>query len=250
MHKLTKWGLSLAGAGLLVMGGTWAVLGSRVEDLTTFSFGFPDSGNPWQDVKASYGAKEKVTSLDLETATGTVTIRQGKTFEIQTNGIKRAGSGEEDGHWTEFHTENGLAVFRTGQEGWQTVNGEEARIQVTIPETVKTVNVSVSMGSLSCHDLNLDTADLSVNMGDCDFQGRVSRSLAASVDMGNGSLDLQMPQARLDLSVDMGELTLNGREAEHEFMTSAVKTGNEGPAVTASVNMGNLNVSLQDKSRS
>lgn len=59
MHKLTKWGLSLAGAGLLVMGGTWAVLGSRVEDLTTFSFGFPDSGNPWQDVKASYGAKEK-----------------------------------------------------------------------------------------------------------------------------------------------------------------------------------------------
>lgn len=239
MRNLLKWGLGLLLAGAVIMILSGLALGPRVATLTTVELGH----DPYRDVDATYRAEEPVSRLVLNVSIGEIRIHSGETFAIRTHGLKKAGEPMEHGRLTEFGVYEGEATLRTVYEG-HGVNYTDGDIvvDVTLPASVKELEAEVNLGSLRLQAVDLDTADLTVDLGNLEYEGTITGLLTATANMGDLTLDLKQDQPALDLQVGMGDLDVNGRSVDGTQLSVQNLKPEDKAAVKAETGMGSLSV--------
>lgn len=203
----------------------------------------------------TYDIEGDFTTYKLDANIGEVEIVRGDRFSIETWNLP--GLDEKGGTLEWSATTKGTTYTNTLTSKKDVVFHDlDPRIRITLPKTVRTVDVKNNLGSVQLENLTLahcvvdanmgnvevknsqfDEATLDLDMGSLDFDGIVKKTM--TVDCGMGDVDLALldkpENYTIEADCDMGEVDMDGDEHHPHH----------GPAlVQIDVNMGNVDVSF------
>lgn len=173
---------------------------------------------------------------------GTVTVETSDAVTLPTFSYTNI-----HGDWFSCYTEettNTLRVNYTVPANYDLSNDDVPQFTLTVPSprsfTFGALHLEVDMGNVQFHgDVEADTVDVTVNMGNFSGQAVTAKAFSANLDMGNFDLDkLNGAQTTnvsvsmgniglsadgsaadydLDMTTDMGKVTFNGLEQEDGY---------------------------------
>lgn len=173
---------------------------------------------------------------------GTVTVETSDAVTLPTLSYTNI-----HGDWFSCYTEettNTLRVNYTVPANYNLSNDDVPQFTLTVPSprsfTFDALHLEVDMGDVQFHgDVEADTVDVTVNMGNFSGQAVTAKAFSANLDMGNFDLDkLNGAQTTnvsvsmgniglsadgsaadydLDMTTDMGKVTFNGLEQEDGY---------------------------------
>ena len=153
---------------------------------------------------------------------GTVTVETSDAVTLPTLSYTNI---HED--WFSCYTEettNTLRVNYTVPANYDLTNDDVPRFTLTVPSprgfTFDALHLEVDMGDVQFHgDVEADTVDVTVNMGNFSGQAVTAKELSANLDMGNFDLDKLNGAQTTNVSVSMGNIGLSadGSAADYDL---------------------------------
>lgn len=129
--------------------------------------------------------------------------------------------------WFSCYTEettNTLRVNYTVPANYDLSNDDVPQFTLTVPSprsfTFDALHLEVDMGNVQFHgDVEADTVDVTVNMGNFSGQAVTAKELSANLDMGNFDLDKLNGAQTTNVSVSMGNIGLSadGSAADYDL---------------------------------
>ena len=132
-------------------------------------------------------------------------------------------------HWDWFScytedTTNTLRVDYTVPANYDLSNDDVPQFTLTVPSprsfTFDALHLEVDMGDVQFHgDVEADTVDVTVNMGNFNGQAVTAKKFSANLDMGNFDLDKLNGAQTTNVSVSMGNIGLSadGSAADYDL---------------------------------
>lgn len=204
---------------------------------------------------------EAFTEVEVDLELGNVILQTGGTYGME---LDWWGDGytldyllHDDGTleiWSESSALRGLSMSGCG-----------ARVVITVPEEAELEDLTVyaDLGDVELDGIAVQTAELTLDLGSLTGRGvTVSRSrmwrpiwamwssagnlrgeTVVNASLGSVSLDLEGAESeyRYDLSVDLGKLTVNGKDFESE-----VSGGRGDDSLEVYADLGDVNVTFSD----
>lgn len=131
------------------------------------------------------------------------------------------------GDWFSCYTEettNTLRVNYTVPANYDLSSDDVPRFTLTVPSprsfTFDALHLEVGMGDVQFHgDVEADTVDVTVNMGNFSGQAVTAKAFSANLDMGNFDLDKLNGAQTTNVSVSMGNIGLSadGSAADYDL---------------------------------
>lgn len=153
---------------------------------------------------------------------GTVTVETSDAVTLPTLSYTNI-----HGDWFSCYTEettNTLRVNYTVPANYDLSNDDVPQFTLTVPSprsfTFDTLHLEVDMGNVQFHgDVEADTVDVTVNMGNFSGQAVTAKELSANLDMGNFDLDKLNGAQTTNISVSMGNIGLSadGSAADYDL---------------------------------
>lgn len=153
---------------------------------------------------------------------GTVTVETSDAVTLPTLSYTNI-----HGDWFSCYTEettNTLRVNYTVPANYDLSNDDVPRFTLTVPSprgfTFDTLHLEVDMGDVQFHgDVEADTVDVTVNMGNFSGQAVTAKAFSANLDMGNFDLDKLNGAQTTNVSVSMGNIGLSadGSAADYDL---------------------------------
>ena len=153
---------------------------------------------------------------------GTVTVETSDAVTLPTLSYTNI---HED--WFSCYTEettNTLRVNYTVPANYDLSNDDVPRFTLTVPSprsfTFDALHLEVDMGDVQFHgDVEADTVDVTVNMGNFSGQAVTAKEFSANLDMGNFDLDKLNGAQTTNVSVSMGNigLSVDGCAADYDL---------------------------------
>lgn len=153
---------------------------------------------------------------------GTVTVETSDAVTLPTLSYTNI---HED--WFSCYTEettNTLRVDYTVPANYDLSNDDVPQFTLTVPSprsfTFDALHLEVDMGDVQFHgDVEADTVDVTVNMGNFSGQAVTAKELSANLDMGNFDLDKLNGAQTTNVSVSMGNIGLSadGSAADYDL---------------------------------
>lgn len=205
---------------------------------------------------SSYFTTEKeIISFQADIDIGSIEITRGSTFSISTDNIKKSDITVSE--------ENGVYHFNVKQDDIQIIgNNDGGEIYVTLPDTVKTIDINQSLGEVEISEMNLtaltidsamgdvdltgvtfEEGDITLSLGDFDFYGDFTKKFKLTNHMGDADIQLLKSnhEYNYSLKVNMGELIMN--DHEHGSINSEHHQNNDKEAtLDVKMDMGSLEV--------
>lgn len=129
--------------------------------------------------------------------------------------------------WFSCYTEettNTLRVDYTVPANYDLSNDDVPQFTLTVPSprsfTFDALHLEVNMGNVQFHgDVEADTVDVTVNMGNFSGQAVTAKAFSANLDMGNFDLDKLNGAQTTNVSVSMGNIGLSadGSAADYDL---------------------------------
>lgn len=217
----------------------------------------------WSDKKitvsnadSSYFTTEKeIISFQADIDMGSIEIKQGDTFSISTTNIKKSD--------ISIREKDGVYHFTVNQDDIEIIgNNHSGEIHVTLPDTVKTIDINQSLGEVEIAGMNLtsltidsalgdvdledvtfEEGDITLSLGDFDFYGDFTKKFNLTNHMGDADIQLLKSnhEYNYSLKVNMGELIMN--DHEHGSINSDYYQNNDKEAsLDVKMDMGSLEV--------
>ena len=153
---------------------------------------------------------------------GTVTVETSDAVTLPTLSYTNI---HED--WFSCYTEettNTLRVNYTVPANYDLSNDDVPQFTLTVPSprsfTFDALHLEVDMGDVQFHgDVEADTVDVTVNMGNFSGQAVTAKAFSANLDMGNFDLDKLNGAQTTNVSVSMGNIGLSadGSAADYDL---------------------------------
>ena len=204
---------------------------------------------------------EAFTEVEVDLELGNVILQTGETYGME---LDWWGDGytldyllHDDGTleiWSESSALRGLSMSGCG-----------ARVVITVPEeaeledltvyadlsdveldgiAVQTAELTLDLGSLTGRGVTVSrSVDVEADLGDVELIGNLRGETVVNASLGSVSLNLEGAESeyRYDLSVDLGKLTVNGKDFESE-----VSGGRGDDSLEVYANLGDVNVTFSD----
>lgn len=153
---------------------------------------------------------------------GTVTVETSDAVTLPTLSYTNI-----HGDWFSCYTEettNTLRVNYTVPANYDLSNDDVPQFTLTVPSprsfTFGALHLEVDMGNVQFHgDVEADTVDVTVNMGNFSGQAVTAKAFSANLDMGNFDLDKLNGAQTTNVSVSMGNIGLSadGSAADYDL---------------------------------
>lgn len=153
---------------------------------------------------------------------GTVTVKTSDAVTLPTLSYTNL-----HGDWFSCYTEettNTLRVNYTVPANYDLSNDDVPQFTLTVPSprsfTFDALHLEVDMGDVQFHgDVEADTVDVTVNMGNFSGQAVTAKAFSANLDMGNFDLDKLNGAQTTNVSVSMGNIGLSadGSAADYDL---------------------------------
>lgn len=153
---------------------------------------------------------------------GTVTVETSDAVTLPTLSYTNI-----HGDWFSCYTEettNTLRVNYTVPANYDLSNDDVPQFTLTVPSprsfTFDALHLEVGMGDVQFHgDVEADTVDVTVNMGNFSGQAVTAKAFSANLDMGNFDLDKLNGAQTTNVSVSMGNIGLSadGSAADYDL---------------------------------
>ena len=153
---------------------------------------------------------------------GTVTVETSDAVTLPTLSYTNI-----HGDWFSCYTEettNTLRVNYTVPANYDLSNDDVPQFTLTVPSprsfTFDALHLEVDMGDVQFHrDVEADTVDVTVNMGNFSGQAVTAKAFSANLDMGNFDLDKLNGAQTTNVSVSMGNIGLSadGNAADYDL---------------------------------
>ena len=153
---------------------------------------------------------------------GTVTVETSDAVTLPTLSYTNI-----HGDWFSCYTEettNTLRVNYTVPANYNLSNDDVPQFTLTVPSprsfTFDALHLEVDMGDVQFHgDVEADTVDVTVNMGNFSGQAVTAKAFSANLDMGNFDLDKLNGAHTTNVSVSMGNIGLSadGSAADYDL---------------------------------
>ena len=153
---------------------------------------------------------------------GTVTVETSDAVTLPTLSYTNI-----HGDWFSCYTEettNTLRVTYTVPANYDLSNDDVPRFTLTVPSprsfTFDALHLEVDMGDVQFHgDVEADTVDVTVNMGNFSGSAVTAKAFSANLDMGNFDLDKLNGAQTTNVSVSMGNIGLSadGSAADYDL---------------------------------
>lgn len=153
---------------------------------------------------------------------GTVTVETSDAVTLPTLSYTNI-----HGDWFSCYTEettNTLRVTYTVPANYDLSNDDVPQFTLTVPSprsfTFDALHLEVDMGDVQFHgDVEADTVDVTVNMGNFSGQAVTAKAFSANLDMGNFDLDKLNGAQTTNVSVSMGNIGLSadGSAADYDL---------------------------------
>ena len=153
---------------------------------------------------------------------GTVTVETSDAVTLPTLSYTNI-----HGDWFSCYTEettNTLRVNYTVPANYDLSSDDVPRFTLTVPSprsfTFDALHLEVGMGDVQFHgDVEADTVDVTVNMGNFSGQAVTAKAFSANLDMGNFDLDKLNGAQTTNVSVSMGNIGLSadGSAADYDL---------------------------------
>lgn len=153
---------------------------------------------------------------------GTVTVETSDAVTLPTLSYTNI-----HGDWFSCYTEettNTLRVNYTVPANYDLSNDDVPQFTLTVPSprsfTFDALHLEVDMGDVQFHgDVEADTVDVTVNMGNFSGQAVTAKAFSANLDMGNFDLDKLNGAQTTNVSVSMGNIGLSadGSAADYDL---------------------------------
>ena len=153
---------------------------------------------------------------------GTVTVETSDAVTLPTLSYTNI-----HGDWFSCYTEettNTLRVNYTVPANYDLSNDDVPQFTLTVPSprsfTFDALHLEVDMGDVQFHgDVEADTVDVTVNMGNFRGQAVTAKAFSANLDMGNFDLDKLNGAQTTNVSVSMGNIGLSadGSAADYDL---------------------------------
>lgn len=153
---------------------------------------------------------------------GTVTVETSDAVTLPTLSYTNI-----HGDWFSCYTEettNTLRVNYTVPANYNLSNDDVPQFTLTVPSprsfTFDALHLEVDMGDVQFHgDVEADTVDVTVNMGNFSGQAVTAKAFSANLDMGNFDLDKLNGAQTTNVSVSMGNIGLSadGSAADYDL---------------------------------
>lgn len=153
---------------------------------------------------------------------GTVTVEASDAVTLPTLSYTNI-----HGDWFSCYTEettNTLRVNYTVPANYDLSNDDVPQFTLTVPSprsfTFDALHLEVGMGDVQFHgDVEADTVDVTVNMGNFSGQAVTAKAFSANLDMGNFDLDKLNGAQTTNVSVSMGNIGLSadGSAADYDL---------------------------------
>lgn len=153
---------------------------------------------------------------------GTVTVETSDAVTLPTLSYTNI-----HGDWFSCYTEettNTLRVDYTVPANYNLSNDDVPQFTLTVPSprsfTFDALHLEVDMGDVQFHgDVEADTVDVTVNMGNFSGQAVTAKAFSANLDMGNFDLDKLNGAQTTNVSVSMGNIGLSadGSAADYDL---------------------------------
>ena len=153
---------------------------------------------------------------------GTVTVETSDAVTLPTLSYTNI-----HGDWFSCYTEettNTLRVNYTVPANYDLSNDDVPQFTLTVPSprsfTFDVLHLEVDMGDVQFHgDVEADTVDVTVNMGNFSGQAVTAKAFSANLDMGNFDLDKLNGAQTTNVSVSMGNIGLSadGSAADYDL---------------------------------
>ena len=153
---------------------------------------------------------------------GTVTVETSDAVTLPTLSYTNI-----HGDWFSCYTEettNTLRVNYTVPANYDLSNDDVPQFTLTVPSprsfTFDALHLEVGMGDVQFHgDVEADTVDVTVNMGNFSGQTVTAKAFSANLDMGNFDLDKLNGAQTTNVSVSMGNIGLSadGSAADYDL---------------------------------
>ena len=164
------------------------------------------------------GVKNTIFYIDY----GTVTVETSDAVTLPTLSYTNI-----HGDWFSCYTEettNTLRVNYTVPANYNLSNDDVPQFTLTVPSprsfTFDALHLEVDMGDVQFHgDVEADTVDVTVNMGNFSGQAVTAKAFSANLDMGNFGLDKLNGAQTTNVSVSMGNIGLSadGSAADYDL---------------------------------
>lgn len=208
-----------------------------------------------QKTQTLFTANKENTSLTLTGNCQGIKMVKGDTFSVQ-------GSSELK-QQMHFNEQNGMITMEINTRDLiLTFNDEQQDIIVTIPDTIKNINMDMNMADVELHNITLEsitarfevgslemqnvitnTADIDINAGDFELHGDILISLYVDVEMGDADISLVRTQKdyNYDVSAELGDLAINEME-RGGISPSFYEKNNATATIRAQINAGDLEI--------
>ena len=153
---------------------------------------------------------------------GTVTVETSDAVTLPTLSYTNI-----HGDWFSCYTEettNTLRVTYTVPANYNLSNDDVPQFTLTVPSprsfTFDALHLEVDMGNVQFHgDVEADTVDVTVNMGNFSGSAVTAKAFSANLDMGNFDLDKLNGAQTTNVSVSMGNIGLSadGSAADYDL---------------------------------
>lgn len=254
-NRKTAW--ILIGAGLCFMAGSlmmsaplWKDRQEKTLPPHETAADIPVDKDPdWQQMETHVPSSENVHDVQIRCDVGDIRIVFGDSLEADIN-VPLAYAAAEDlsteetwdsQPWdqaagTEEITESYSLTLKNihSNSSLTSFPVDIPQITVTVPKTVRSVNITSAMGNVELSRTDLESLDLDLSMGSAHLSGAAVETLNAALNMGDFSMEncrieknaeirLNMGEASLtlagqnqntkyDLSTSLGEVTVNGED--------------------------------------
>lgn len=225
--------------GGLVCFASYNKTGNRLWDYTSFTFGdqhvLTFFGNDNDEIESKdseenshykYSPKGDFNKVEIDAAIADIEFVQGNTFEIETWNIPEIGKKNKYYEVDEEMDKNSYSLSITENIQFQGLM-HNPKLKITIPKSVKVLNVESELGDVSLTGISLDESsmnlqlgnltfnDVKINhtvidlsLGDLNFTGSIAKSMEADLKMGDANVILYGPSEdyQVDADTEMGEV--------------------------------------------
>lgn len=203
---------------------------------------------------------EAFTEVEVDLELGNVILQTGETYGMELDWWG-------DGYTLDYRNEDGTLEIWSESSALRglSMSGCGARVVITVPEeaeledltvyadlsdveldgiAVQTAELTLDLGSLTGRGVTVSrSVDVEADLGDVELSGNLRGETVVNASLGSVSLNLEGAESeyRYDLSVDLGKLTVNGKDFESE-----VSGGRGDDSLEVYADLGDVNVTFSD----
>ena len=199
---------------------------------------------------------EAFTEVEVDLELGNVVLQTGETYGMELDWWG-------DGYTLDYRNEDGTLEIWSESSALRGLSMSGCGVVITVPAgieledlsvyadlgdveldriAVRTADLTLDLGSLTGHGVTVSrSVDVEADLGDVELSGDLRGETIVNASLGSVSLNLEGAESeyRYDLSVDLGKLTVNGKDFETE-----VSGGRGDDFLEVYADLGDVNVTF------